>query len=77
MPESFNFEQSISVFGNFGKTDFYKTSGRVFDGIVYKVRNDLADLLRSGRNVEIILWSASKLIFSALGFIRRNFQSSP
>ena len=30
----FNFQQNISVFGNFGKADFYEPRGCVFDGIV-------------------------------------------
>ena len=59
----FNFQQNISVFGNFGKADFYESRRRVFDGIVYKIGNDLADFVAVGVNVEIFFLIRFKIYF--------------
>ena len=59
----FNFQQNISVFGNFGKADFHETSGRVFDGIVYEVGNDLADFVAVGVDTEIFFFIRFKTYF--------------
>src|SRR3989338_4689669 len=59
----FNFQQNISVFGNFGKADFYESGGRVFDGIVYKIGNDLANFVAVGVDAEIFFFIRLKTYF--------------